>query len=87
MTLKPNTAYVYEKVDGILYAKEFGSTTRFEIGRDDERTRRDQMDVELWNEILYASLTDEALQQELERVKIFYLLSKKEKNSIFHHPV
>ena len=75
MTLKPNTAYVYEKVDGILYAKEFGSTTRFEIGRDEERTRRDQMDIELWTEILSESLTNEALRQELERVKIFYILS------------
>lgn len=87
MTLKPNTAYVYEKVDGILYAKEFGSTTRFEIGRDEERTRRDQMDIELWTEILSESLTNEALRQELERVKIFYILSKKESKSIFHHPV
>ena len=32
--LKPGTQYVYEKADGITYAREFGNTERKVVGMD-----------------------------------------------------
>ncbi len=75
-TLKPGAKYIYEKADGITYAREFGAphTERFEIGRDYERYLKDEL--RLWEEIVRAGRTNEALQQALERAKIVYHLSK-----------
>ena len=45
--LKPGATYIYEKADGITYAREFGAphNDRFEIGRDYQRFLKD---VERW---------------------------------------
>ena len=84
-SLKSGAAYVYEKADGITYAREFGAdpSTRKEIGwnydprTSDGRPLRDHiMDDKLWGEIRRASRTNEALHEALERVKIIYYLSK-----------
>lgn len=83
---KPNTQYIYENVDGIIYAREFGDTKRFEIGRTSDRVEKDSADNDLWREIIEAARTNPVLQQELERVKIIYLLGKKQ-NPIQHHSV
>lgn len=83
---KPNTQYIYENVDGIIYAREFSTTDRFEIGRIGTRLEKDKIELDLWKEILAAAETNLMLQQELERVKIIYLLSKSE-SFISHHPV
>lgn len=83
--LKSGATYVYEKADGITYAREFGAdpSTRKEIGwnydprTSDGRPLRDHiMDDKLWGEIRRASRTNEALHEALERVKIIYYLSK-----------
>ena len=84
---KPNTDYIYENADGIIYAREFGDTKRFEIGKTSERVDRDKEDADLWKEIIAAARTNPVLQQELERVKILYLLSKQQQEPIQHHPV
>jgi hypothetical protein len=84
-SLKSGATYVYEKADGITYAREFGAdpSTRKEIGwnydprTSDGRPLRDHiMDDKLWGEIRRASRTNEALHEALERVKIIYYLSK-----------
>jgi hypothetical protein len=84
-TLKPETTYVYEKADGITYAREFGAdpSTRKEIGWDyDPRTSDGRplidhlMDDKLWGEIRRASRTNTVLHEALERAKIIYHLSK-----------
>lgn len=86
--LKPNVDYIYETVNGIIYSREFGSLDKFEIGRTHERTTQDLLDLELWKEIFYAARENPALQQELDRVKMFYLLMKQqESTSTPHHPV
>jgi hypothetical protein len=78
--LKPGATYIYEKADGITYAREFGSSpnTRFEIGRDYDRTKKDEeeLKIDLWKEILDASNNNSMLQKALERAKIDYYLSK-----------
>jgi hypothetical protein len=85
--LTPDTQYIFENDDGVIYAREFGKTERIEIGRTSHRVEKDWSDEALWKEILIESRNNPALQQELERVKIFYLLSKKQNQSTPHHSV
>ena len=75
-TLKPGATYIYEKANGITYAREFGAahSERFEIGRDFEMILKDEQ--HLWQEIVRAGRTNQALQEALDRVKILYHLSK-----------
>ena len=75
-TLTPGATYIYEKADGITYAREFGAppNERFEIGRDYERFLKDEL--RLWEDIVRAGRTNQALQAALDRVKILYHLSK-----------
>ena len=75
-SLKPGATYVYEKADGITYAREFGAApnTRFEIGREYKRILQDEL--RLWEDIVRAGRTNENLQAALERAKIIYHLSK-----------
>ena len=84
-TLKPGATYVYEKADGITYAREFGAdpSSRKEIGWNyDPRTSDGRplidhlMDDKLWGEIRRASRTNTVLHEALERAKIIYHLSK-----------
>ena len=76
---------MYEKANGITYAREFGAdpSTRKEIGWDyDPRTSDGRplidhlMDDKLWGEIRRASRTNTVLHEALERAKIIYHLSK-----------
>ena len=77
-SLKPGAKYIYEKADGITYAREFGAphNERFEIGRDYERYLKDEL--RLWEDIVRAGRTNQSLQAALERAKIVYHLSKKD---------
>ena len=95
-SLKPGATYVYEKANGITYAREMGAdpNTRKEIGWDydprtsDGRPLRDHiMDDKLWGEIRRASKSNPALQEALERVKILYYLSKDKPQPPDWHPV
>lgn len=74
--LKSGAKYIYEKADGITYAREFGAphNDRFEIGRDYERFLKDEL--RLWEDIVREGRTNQALQDALDRVKILYHLSK-----------
>ena len=74
--LKPGATYIYEKADGITYAREFGAShnERFEIGRDLALLLKDEL--RLWEDIVRAGRTNEALQAALDRAKIVYHLSK-----------
>jgi len=75
-SLKPGTTYIYEKADGITYAREFHAphSERFEIGRDFEMILKEEQS--LWQEIVRAGRTNQALQEALDRAKIVYHLSK-----------
>ena len=75
-SLKPGAKYIYEKADGITYAREFGAphNERFEIGRDYERFLKDEL--RLWEDIVREGRTNAALQEALDRAKIIYHLSK-----------
>jgi hypothetical protein len=75
-TLTPGATYIYEKADGITYAREFGAphAQRFEIGRD--VGRKDLDDHNEWVKIRLAAKKNPALQAAVDRVKILYHLSK-----------
>lgn len=72
--LEPGQSYIYEKADGITYARKFGSTDRFVIGYDLEI--KEQEEDAVWREIRKAAKTNKALQRALDRAKILYRLSK-----------
>jgi hypothetical protein len=76
--LEPNQSYIYEKADGVTYARKFGEKNRVVIGWDHEmfdkieKMKEDQ----LWDEIREAAKTNKALQKAMDRVKVIYRLSK-----------
>jgi hypothetical protein len=74
-TLKPGATYIYERVDDVIYARESGSATRIEVGRDYD-LHDHIMEDKLWGEIRRAAKTNPALQEAIERVKITYYLTK-----------
>lgn len=74
--LKPNATYIYERANGVVYARESGTTDRFEIGRDYSTADLEEMDT--WNEILEESRKNPILRKEVDRVKVIYYMSKKD---------
>lgn len=90
--LKPGATYIYERADGVTYAREFGAdpSERFPIGWDwrsdnpnfdprtsDGRPLRDHlMDSKLWGDIRREAKTNPTLQEALERAILIYHLSK-----------
>lgn len=84
-SLTPNATYIYEKANGITYAREMGKdpSTRKEIGWDydsrtpDGRPLHDHiLEDKLWGEIRREARTNPVLQKELDRVIMIYRLSK-----------
>jgi hypothetical protein len=83
-SLKPGATYIYERSDGIVYAREFGADPKdrfvvgYESGADYDPFKLSR-DNELWNEIRRAAQSNPALQEALDRVKVLYELSKDER--------
>jgi hypothetical protein len=82
-SLKPGATYIYERADGVTYAREFGKTDRHPVGWEfdprtsDGRPLHDHlMDSKLWGEIHRAAPTNPALQKALDRAIMIYRLSK-----------
>ena len=87
-SLKPDTNYIYERAEGIVYAREFGAdpSTRqvvgYESGTDYDPVsghkidHRRLMEDKLWGNIRRAAETNPTLQDALERVIVIYNLSK-----------
>jgi hypothetical protein len=86
--LKPGVQYIYERADGAIYAREFGTTTRILIGYNYDKNKADKelKEAELWIEIHKAAVNNPALQDALDRVKLIHALSKQDEQ-ILHHPV
>jgi hypothetical protein len=83
-SLNPGATYIYERVDGKVYAREFGSSDRTIVGYDYDpkefetykRIAEDYLEETLWKDIRTAAETNSVLHEALERVKILYHLSK-----------
>lgn len=76
-TLKPDAVYIYERANGIIYAREQGSdpSTRQVVGYD-LKSSPEQKYFTLWNDILKEAETNTALQHALDSAIMIYRLSK-----------
>jgi len=90
--LKPGVTYIHERVDNVVYSREFGSnpSTRQVAGWDynkdnpnfdprttDGRPLIDQMrEDKMWGEIRREAKTNVTLQKALDRAIMIYKLSK-----------
>lgn len=74
-TLKPGATYIYERANGVTYAREFGSTDRFPIGWDYGHGNN-IFNFRFWADILKEAETNPALQTAVDRVIMIYKLSK-----------
>ena len=74
-SLKPGATLIYERANGVITAREFGSTEKRVIGYD-VAASPEQIHLSEWNEILQAAETNPALQEAVDRVRIVYNLSR-----------
>jgi hypothetical protein len=74
-SLKPGATLIYERANGVITAREFGSTEKRVIGYD-VTGGAEQIHLSEWNDILRASETNPALREAIDHVKIIYNLSK-----------
>lgn len=74
-TLTPGATLIYERANGVIYAREFGKPDRQIVGYGVDGFPEKRYLSE-WNDILRASETNPALQEALERVKVIYNLIK-----------
>ena len=83
-SLKPGATYIYERWDGIIYAREQGAkpserfVVGYESGREYDSVRTSIKENQQWHEIRLAAETNPALQEAMDRVKVIYELSKKD---------
>lgn len=76
-SLVPGATYIYERVDGVTYAREFGSSERRIIGWDfNYKQSENIVDKELWDDIFEQAKSNPALRHALDQCKIVYYLSK-----------
>ena len=87
-TLKPGATYIYEKANGVTYAREINAHPgdRIAIGWDYDTQQKNELAqrVKLWNEIYQAAKTNPALQDAIDRVIMLYELQKKEDPPQWH---
>jgi hypothetical protein len=74
-SLKPGATLIYERANGVIYARESGTTERSVVGYDTSGSP-DRIHLSEWNNILVAAETNPALQEALNHVKIIYNLSR-----------
>jgi hypothetical protein len=74
-SLKPGATLIYERANGVITAREFGSTEKRVIGYDIGHSP-EQIHLSEWNDILRASEKNPTLQEAIERVIMIYNLSK-----------
>jgi hypothetical protein len=86
-TLKPGATYVYERVDGVVYAREAGSDplSREAIGWDANAYPESMAfnvlkESNYWRDVIVSARSNPTLQEALDRAKIIYELSKKDGN-------
>ena len=70
-SLKEGVTYIYERDNGTVYAREFGSVERRVIGMDYPVTGSVN-----WHDVEIVARTNPALQHTLDRAIMLYKLSK-----------
>jgi hypothetical protein len=86
-TLNPGATYIYERVGGTVYAREFGADPKdrkvigynYDPNNEHLQSFADQYFIETeWREIIRESRNNPTLQEAIDRVKILYHLSRKD---------
>ena len=77
-TLKPGATYIYERVEGRIYVREFGSTERQLVGYDNrlQETREMRYYMNHINRVLEMCEKDPAMKELLEQLFVLYNLKK-----------
>ncbi len=83
--LKPGATYIYERADGVTYAREMGSDPkdRFEVGREhrvDKIMGVPVADVAWVIDMIGKAKTNPALQDALDRARMLYELTREHKS-------
>jgi hypothetical protein len=90
--LEPNATYIYERADGVTYARKIGDPpdSRIAIGWDYKKDSTflgmPIKDIAKIVDMIHTAKDNPALQDALERAKIIYELSRQDQ-PIDHHPV
>jgi len=74
-SLKPGATLIYERANGIIYARESGTSERSVVGYDVTGSP-ERGHLSEWNDILTAAESNPTLQEAIDHVKIVYNLSK-----------
>lgn len=90
--LEPGVKYIYERVNGVTYARKLGEPahTRIEVGKDYDGPQILGMpapQVARLVDMAKAAEHNPALQDALDRAKVIYELSRQPEDTIAHHPV
>jgi hypothetical protein len=77
-SLKPGATYIYERANGRIYAREFGSTQRQIVGYDSQvqETRERRYYMNHINHVLSMCESDPAMRELLEQLFVLYNLKK-----------
>jgi hypothetical protein len=87
-SLTPGATYIYERANGVIYARESGSPERQIVGYEYENDRdprtsdgrplhKHMMEDKMWGEIRRDARTNPTLQDALDYVIMVYNLSKR----------
>jgi hypothetical protein len=77
-TLTPGATLIYERANGVIYARESGKNERVVIGYDGTYNPTNEFVKSEWLAILTAAESNPALQEAIDRVKVLYNLSKQQ---------
>lgn len=79
-TLTPGATYIYERSEGIIYARKFGETERivvgYESGKDYDAVGAKKRMMSELNDIVRMSETDPAIRGLLDQLFVLYNLKK-----------
>lgn len=77
-SLKPGATYIYERVDGRIYAREFGKTDRKIVGYDNKQQQTAEMRYYMteMNNVLLMCEQDPGMKELLTQLFVMYNLKK-----------
>lgn len=74
--LKPGVTYIYERVGGSIFAREFGQTERKLVGYDTNNSPEIEAYRSEMNQVLRMCESDPAMKDMLDQLFVMYNLKK-----------
>lgn len=73
-TLTPGATYIYERANGVIYARLFGADPkdRFVVGYDNTYIQMQRS--KLWDNIVRDAEQDQQLRDMMEKIEVYYRL-------------